>query len=173
MTAYKYPIQKGKHRGLPTVGAKPRIFQMIRLVDGKDISGTGKVIDGVMFSDGTVVIQWQGGKSSLGIYRDLNHFLSIHVKPKYEGENEFRWFDGYKPSEDVQEVCSTVEKFVMGFQDMKQKHKGAIVSILKGIMRKYEEVDSGEAPKLSDLVPTGLAKAKGASNPHNTKSQHN
>jgi hypothetical protein len=146
MTNYEYAIKRGKGRGLRTVGAKPRIFQMIRHVDGKSISGVGKVIDGVVFSDGTVVIQWQGEKKSLGIYKDLNHFLAIHVKPKYEGENEFRWMEGYKPSEDVAEVCDTVKDYILRFQDLKEKHKGALIAVLQGIKRKYEEITLEEAP---------------------------
>lgn len=139
MTKYQYPVERGRGRALPTIGAKPRIFQMIRNVDRKEISGTGKVIDGVVFADGTVVIQWQGVKS-IGIYKNLNDFLTVHVKPKYEGENEFRWFEGYKPSEDITEVCDTVQEYVMKLQTMKQVHKGAIIALLKGIRRKYEEV---------------------------------
>jgi hypothetical protein len=140
MTEYKYAIERGKGRDTPLVGAKPRLFQMIRNVDGKGISGTGRVIDGVVFSDGTVVIQWQGDKRSLGIYDGMNHFLSIHVKPQYEGENEFRWHDGYKPSDEVRTVCDTVEQLVMSFDEMKQKHKGAVIGLLHGIRRKYEEI---------------------------------
>lgn len=137
--SYRYKLAEG--RALPTIGAKPRIFQMIRNKDGKNISGTGKVIDGVVFSDGTVVIQWQGDKQSLGIYKDMNHFLSIHTKPQYEGENEFLWHDGYKPADDVREVCDTVSDYVIRNRTMKQSEKGGIIALVKGIRRKYEEIE--------------------------------
>lgn len=142
MTAYKYPIEKGKGRGLPTVGAKPRVFQVIRHKDGKGISGTGLIIDGVVLSSGKVIIEWHSGNRSVSIFDSLNSFLAVHVKPKYEGENEFRWIEGYKPAEDVAEVCDTVQKWVMAFADMKQKHRGALIAVLKGIRRKYDEVDA-------------------------------
>lgn len=140
MTSYEYPSERGKHRGLPIVGAKPRLFQVIRNIDGKEISGTGHIIDGVIFGDGTVVIQWQGDYKSVSVFKSLNDFLAVHVKPKYQGENEFRWFEGYKPSEDVGEVCRTIKDFALRLDGLSKKQRAAIIALATGIERKYEEV---------------------------------
>lgn len=141
MSEYKYPIEKGKGRGTPIVGAKPRLFQMLRNVDGKQISGTGHVIDGVILASGKVVIEWQTGNRSISIFDDLNAFLRVHVKAKYEGQNEFRWIDGYKPAEDVAMALDTVERQIIASHTMKQKDKGGLIALIKGIKRKYEEVN--------------------------------
>jgi hypothetical protein len=139
-TIYKYPIAKGQGRALPLIGAKPRLFQVVRNKDGKNISGVGHIIDGVVLASGKVIIEWQGERRSIAIFENLNHFLSIHVKPKYEGENEFKWIDGYKPAQDVKEALDTVQDYVIRFDEMKQKHKGALIGLIKGIKRKYEEI---------------------------------
>ena len=61
-------------------------FAMIRLRDESGISGTGRVLDGVIFHSGKVVICWrtdidgsQHGRSSLGIYDSWDDFKFIHI----------------------------------------------------------------------------------------------
>ena len=52
------------------------------------ISGTGKVLDGVIFPTGQVVICWReadnldnpNAHSSISIYNSFNNFRDIHVK---------------------------------------------------------------------------------------------
>jgi hypothetical protein len=38
----------------------PRLFQLIREADVSGVSGTGHIADGVVWSDGTVTVQWLG-----------------------------------------------------------------------------------------------------------------
>lgn len=65
-----------------------RLFKMFRLQDESEISGTGHVIDGVIFHTGQVVICWRAdlnkehrGFSSLAIYPSWKAFLHVHVDP--------------------------------------------------------------------------------------------
>lgn len=132
--------QKMKGRGFISVEAEPRLFKMIRHKDGKDISGTGRVLDGVLLPSGKVVINWRGDNGSISVFDSFQSFLKVHTKPKYN-ENEFRWVDGFKPSDEINEVFETIYKLVIGFTDMKQKHKGSIIAVLKALQRKYLEIE--------------------------------
>lgn len=65
----------------------PKLFYMIRHKDVTGISGTGRVLDGVIFSTGQVVICWRKpdkkenphAHSSIAIYDSLDAFRDIHV----------------------------------------------------------------------------------------------
>lgn len=66
----------------------PRLFTLIRHTDETGISGTGRVLDGVVFHTGQVVVCWRSdlradkpGFSSLVIYHSWEAFLAIHVEP--------------------------------------------------------------------------------------------
>lgn len=67
----------GINRDLP----EPRTFKMIRNGDESGVSGTGYVIDGVLFGDGSVVVFWRTNTSSMGIYKTYEEFESIHITP--------------------------------------------------------------------------------------------
>lgn len=66
----------------------PALFYLIRKKDPTGISGTGKVLDGVIFSNGQVVVCWReadessnpNAHSSIGIYNSFDDFKDIHVK---------------------------------------------------------------------------------------------
>lgn len=67
---------------------EPRLFSLYRQKDESGISGTGRVLDGVIFHTGQVVICWRSdvstqnlGFSSLGIYPSWKAFLHVHVDP--------------------------------------------------------------------------------------------
>lgn len=67
---------------------EPQLFTLIRCVDETGISGTGRVLDGVIFHTGQVVVCWRSdlntdnpGYSSLTIYPSWEAFLHIHVQP--------------------------------------------------------------------------------------------
>ncbi len=68
--------------------SEPQLFTLIRHVDETGISGTGRVLDGVVFHTGQVVICWRSdtnserpGYSSLAIYPSWEAFLHVHVHP--------------------------------------------------------------------------------------------
>lgn len=76
---------------------KPRIFTLIRHVDESGISGTGRVLDGVVFHTGQVVVCWRSdlnpdhpGFSSLAIYPSWDAFVHVHVHPHAPGTAEIR-----------------------------------------------------------------------------------
>lgn len=65
---------------------EPRVFTVIRRGDESGVSGTGRVLDGVIFHNGQVVVCWRGdvrpdtsGFSSLGIYPSWEAFKEIHL----------------------------------------------------------------------------------------------
>jgi hypothetical protein len=76
----------------------PKLFTLVRKNDHSGISGTGRVLDGVIFHTGQVVTCWRTdlnvkGKgidafSTIGIYPSYEAFLHVHVKPHPEGSNE-------------------------------------------------------------------------------------
>lgn len=85
---------------------EPRTFTLIRRVDETGVSGTGRVLDGVVFHTGQVVVCWrtdlngsEPGFSSLAIYPSWVAFLHVHVAPHPEGSAEIR-FLSTNPSDD-------------------------------------------------------------------------
>lgn len=77
---------------------EPRTFTLIRRVDESGVSGTGRVLDGVVFHTGQVVICWrtdldgdEKGFSSLAIYPSWDAFLHVHVVPHTAGSAEIRF----------------------------------------------------------------------------------
>ena len=65
-----------------------RTFYLERLEDETGISGTGVVTQGVEFSDGTCVMKWLTGTSSIGIYNSIEELIQIHG---HEGKTVLRW----------------------------------------------------------------------------------
>lgn len=67
----------------------PKIFSMIRNSDESGTSGTGKVLDGVIFPSGKVVVCWDpeaseakiDGKNvnSIAVFDSLEAFHKIHI----------------------------------------------------------------------------------------------
>ncbi len=82
----------------------PRLFTLIRKIDPSGISGTGRVLDGVIFHTGQVVTCWRSdvnmkgidteGYSSLGIYPSFDAFLHVHLKPHPPEASEVIFLDG-------------------------------------------------------------------------------
>ena len=77
----------------------PRLFTMHRKQDESGVSGSGRVLDGVLFHTGQVVICWrtdveasQHGHSSLGIYPSWESFKFIHVDSHPKNETEIVFF---------------------------------------------------------------------------------
>ncbi len=86
--------------------SEPRLFSLERRIDESGISGTGRVIDGVVFHTGQVVICWRTdvnnekpGYSSIAIYPSWEAFAHIHITPHSVGAMEIRFADGYDTPE--------------------------------------------------------------------------
>jgi|GEM_PF-2332665 len=66
---------------------EPTLFTLERLADPTGVSGTGRVLDGVVFHTGQVVVCWRSdlgqppGPTSLAVYPSVEAFLDIHVRP--------------------------------------------------------------------------------------------
>jgi hypothetical protein len=105
-----------------------RLFRIKRIKDGKNISGTGKVIEGVQFDNGQVVIHWKTRYPSLGIFNSMEDFVQVHAKPFFK-ENEFEWVDGFAPDQQLNSVLDSLASYVYHQNvGIKDKAKGNIIS---------------------------------------------
>lgn len=68
-----------KHRPeLMSVIGRPLTFDLVRLRDATGVSGTGKVAEGTVFSDGTVALRWLTSHRSTAIYESAREVVAIH-----------------------------------------------------------------------------------------------
>lgn len=56
-----------------------KYFRIIREFDVSNVSGTGHVLDGVVFDDGTTVVRWKSATASTAIYASFEDFKAIHI----------------------------------------------------------------------------------------------
>jgi hypothetical protein len=73
--------------------ANPRVFTLVRPQDETGISGTGRVLDGVIFHTGQVVICWRSEHSSLTIFDSYEAFKAIHIDPHPSNHSQVRFAD--------------------------------------------------------------------------------
>lgn len=68
-------------------------FEMYREGDESGVSGTGKVLEGCIFTDGTTVVKWtvEGKPSSTAIYNRFKDFEMIHVISHPTNGTKFIW----------------------------------------------------------------------------------
>jgi hypothetical protein len=64
----------------------PVTFVMAREADQSGVSGTGVVLEGVLFHDDTIAVRWVGDVRSTVVYTSLKDFLAIHVIPHPEND---------------------------------------------------------------------------------------
>lgn len=73
---------------------EPVLFTLIRHRDESGVSGTGRVLDGVLFHTGQVVICWrtdlrdEEGFSSITVYPSWEAFEHVHVESHPEEQTE-------------------------------------------------------------------------------------
>lgn len=79
---------------------EPRLFSLIRNFDQSGISGTGRVLDGVIFHNGQVVVCWRSdinenkpGFASLGIYPSWEAFTFVHIDSHPSNRTEVKFWD--------------------------------------------------------------------------------
>lgn len=77
-----------------------RRFVMQRAYDASGVSGTGVVLEGVLFSTGVVVIHWltPPPRGSISVFDSLEQFLSIHVRPHPGNHTVLEFEDGERVS---------------------------------------------------------------------------
>jgi len=73
-----------------------RRFVMHREFDSSGVSGTGLVLEGVLFSTGVVVVHWltPPPRGSISVFDSLDQFLSIHVRPHPDNNTVLVFEDG-------------------------------------------------------------------------------
>ena len=73
-----------------------RRFVMHRQHDVSGVSGTGVVLEGVLFSTGVVVIHWltPPPRGSISVFDSLDQFLGIHVRPHPDNQTVLVFEDG-------------------------------------------------------------------------------
>lgn len=71
-----------------------RTFQMYRAHDESGISGTGVVVEGVIFSDGKVIIRWVVHTNSISIYETFVDFEKIHIGSHPTNKTILIWENG-------------------------------------------------------------------------------
>ena len=70
----------------------PARFYMNRLSDVTGVSGTGRVVSGVIMPSGKVLLEWQSPHQTIGIYDNIQQFLTIHVE-SHPDSNEVVFID--------------------------------------------------------------------------------
>ena len=72
-----------------------RRFVMERRHDASGVSGTGTVLEGVLFSTGVVVIHWltPPPRGSISVFDSIDQFLAIHVRPHPDNGTIIRFED--------------------------------------------------------------------------------
>ena len=75
-----------------------RRFVMDREHDASGVSGTGIVLEGVLFSTGIVVVHWltPPPRGSISVFDSLDQFLAIHVRPHPDNHTVLVFEDGEK-----------------------------------------------------------------------------
>lgn len=70
-----------------------KTFEMTRAADESGVSGTGKVLEGVVFRGGKTVVQWcvEGKPNSTVVYDSFEDFKYIHVDSHPTNGTEFIW----------------------------------------------------------------------------------
>lgn len=68
----------------------PSRFKLVRHTDHTGVSGEGTVAYGIMWSDGSLTLRWNGQYSSLVHWREIEHLLAVHG---HDGATEIQWID--------------------------------------------------------------------------------
>jgi len=74
-----------------------RTFELFRLDDETGISGSGKVLEGCVFSDGECIIRWLSQTSpghSTAVFDSFGLFMSIHIAPHPDNKTRTVFADG-------------------------------------------------------------------------------
>ena len=67
-----------------------RRFLMVRQRDVSGVSGTGVVAEGVVFSQGMVVLHWLVEPCSVAVYMSVNDLITIHG---HNGATDIQFLD--------------------------------------------------------------------------------
>lgn len=71
-----------------------KIFTMVRNEDESGTSGTGEVLEGVVFSTGKVAVCWKSKKTpvySVSVFDSYQDFERVHIGPHPDNKTEIKW----------------------------------------------------------------------------------
>jgi hypothetical protein len=70
-----------------------KVFEMYRRADESGVSGTGRVLEGIVFSDGTTVVRWcvKDKPNSTAVYNCYQDFELIHITSHPTNETFILW----------------------------------------------------------------------------------
>lgn len=80
----------------------PRRFYLQRNTDVTGVSGTGRVADGILWTDGTVSVRWLGERPSTVFWDDLAHAEHVHG---HGGHTRIVWLDWPTAAVDADLPC--------------------------------------------------------------------
>lgn len=108
-----------------------RTFEMVRIEDESGVSGVGKVLEGVIFSDGTCVTRWTSDKSpgrSTNIWDSLGSFIAVHIAPHPDNKSRLMFSDGevYEHTERTKAGRTGSVESVPGVPKRRRKRKTVV-----------------------------------------------
>lgn len=99
-----------------TRSRKPlKVFTVIRQEDESGVSGTGRVLDGIVFATGKVAINWRHEIPSTIIYDSYEEFEEVHIK-SHPDNNTVVLFG-------IPDLESKVKEWKLHSKEMKAKEK--------------------------------------------------
>lgn len=105
-----------------------RTFKLHRDQDISDVSGTGIIAEGVLFSDGYVALHWLGKMPTTTTLITLQWVLDIHG---HDGKTRLVWDDGAGDDAEFSEKDISYLHEILSQEDMVIWHFGA-----RGLLRK-------------------------------------
>lgn len=67
-------------------------FYMNRSKDETGVSGTGRVLEGILTASGKIIVEWKFPYHTIGIYNSLEEFKFIHQK-SHPNSSKLVWID--------------------------------------------------------------------------------
>lgn len=117
---------------------KPAVFELHRIQDDSGISGTGHVLDGVVFPDGTTVVRWRGKHRSTATFKNYRDFEKIHMA--YHGSSEVKWTDGFNGVEFAYNYLQTLGSQILKLPK-NNTNKYILSKIYQIIMNKVKQLE--------------------------------
>lgn len=132
---------------------EPAVFELHRLDDFSGISGTGHVLDGVVFPGGKTVIRWRSDKPSTAIFDTFRQFEKVHVAQ--HGKSKIVWIKGFDGAGFmVRYLHAVANELNQKFSKAPETQKEGYLEALKLIRNKATELertirDAGETKQIT------------------------
>jgi len=126
-----------------------RMFYIVRHGDESGVSGTGRVLDGILWANGWVNIMWRTdldpmkkGMSSVTFFDSFRSFEDIHINSHPDNKTEIVWVDDEVNALKA-ELTDLKDKFSKKSEKLKEANKE---------LRELKETDSEDKSEESDNV---------------------